>query len=132
MKNILIALFAIILVASCSTMTSTRVGKSQPNLNNSYWKLADQVKGKTPTLVVEGAKLTGNSGCNNYFGELNIDPTAGNFSVKNIGSTRMSCENMDVENTFLKMLGETDHYFVEGNVLELYKGNLLLMKLVKM
>ena len=132
MKNILIALFALILVTSCSTMNSTKVGKAQPNLNNTSWKLADQVKGKTPTLVVEGAKLTGNSGCNNYFGELNLDPTAGNFSVNNIGSTRMSCENMDVENTFLKMLGETDHYVVSENTLELYKGNLLLMKLVKM
>lgn len=132
MKNILIALFAFILVTSCSTMTSTKVGKAQPNLSNTSWKLADQVKGKTPTLVIEGAKLTGNAGCNNYFGELNLDPTAGNFNVKNVGSTRMSCDNMEVENTYLKMLGETDHYVVSENVLELYKGNLLLMKLVKM
>lgn len=132
MKNILTAFFALILISSCSTMTSTKVGKSQANLNGTSWKLADQVKGKTPTLVVEGAKLTGNAGCNNYFGELNLDPTAGNFSASNIGSTRMSCENMDVENTFLKMLGETDHYVVSENILELYKGNLLLMKLVKM
>lgn len=132
MKNILTALFALILLGSCSTMTSTKVGKSQANLNSTSWKLADQVKGKTPTLVVEGAKLTGNAGCNNYFGELNLDPTAGNFSASNIGSTRMSCENMDVENTFLKMLGETDHYVVSESTLELYKGNLLLMKLVKM
>ncbi len=132
MKNILIALFALILVTSCSTMTSTKVGKSQENLNSTSWKLADQVKGKTPTLVVEGSKLTGNAGCNNYFGDLNLDATAGNFSVKNIGSTRMSCESMEVENTFLKMLGETDHYVVSGEMLELYKGNLLLMKLNKM
>ena len=55
-----------------------------------------------------------------------------NFTVKNIGSTRMSCESMEVETTFLKMLGETDHYVVSDNMLELYKGNLLLMKLVKM
>ena len=132
MKNIFIALFALIFVVSCTTMTTKNVGKSQPNLNSTSWKLADQVKGKTPTLVVDGAKLTGNAGCNNYFGELSLDPTAGNFSVKNVGSTRMSCDSMEVENTFLKMLGETDHYVVVGNVLELYKGNLLLMKLNKL
>ena len=132
MKNIFIALLAVLFINSCSTMNSSKVGKSQPNLNNTSWRLADQVKGKSPTLVVEGVKLTGNAGCNNYFGELNLDPTAGNFSVKNVGSTRMSCDNMEVENTFLKMLNEADKYVVTGTVLELYKGNLLLLKLNKL
>ena len=131
MKNLFIALFAVIIVTSCSTMTSSKVGKSQPSINNTTWRLTDQVKGKVPTLVIEGAKLTGNAGCNNYFGEINVDATAGNFSTKNIGATRMSCEQMDVENTFLKMLSEADQYVVNGNILELYKGNLLLMKLSK-
>ena len=81
--------------------------------------------------IIESGKITGNAGCNNYFGELSLDATAGNFIVKNVGSTRMSCDNMEVESQFLRMLNEADKYVVSGNTLELYKGNLLLMKLNK-
>ena len=131
MKHVFLAIFAAAVMGSCSTMSSSKVGSSQVNIANTKWTLAEQVKGKTPTLNVESNKITGNAGCNNYFGELSLDATAGNFIVKNVGSTRMSCDNMEVESQFLRMLNEADKYVVSGNTLELYKGNLLLMKLNK-
>ena len=130
-KNISISLFAAAAMYSCSSMSTSKVGTSQANISNTQWRLADQVKGATPTLVVESGKLTGNAGCNNYFGELSMDPTAGNFSAKNIGSTRKACENMGVETNFLQMLQEANKYVVSGNTLELYRGNLLLLKFNK-
>lgn len=132
MKNIFLALFAIATIVSCSTMSSSKVGSSQANIANTKWNLVDNVKGMKPTLNVEAGKLNGNSGCNNYFGELSLDPTAGNFSVKNVGSTRKACDNMEVENNFLKMLNEADKYVVTANTLELYRGKLLLMKFNKL
>ena len=132
MKNLFLAIFAIATIVSCSTMSSSKVGGSQANIANTKWDLVDNVKGMKPTLNIEGGKLNGNSGCNNYFGELSLDPTAGNFSVKNVGSTRKACDNMEVENNFLKMLNEADKYVVTGNTLELYRGKLLLMKFNKL
>lgn len=135
MKNILLAFCSVILLASCSSINGlkSKSGGSQASLNNSSWTLATEVKGTAPTLLISGDRISGNAGCNNYFStEINLDPTAGNFSVKNIGSTRKMCDNMDVETNFLKMLDATTKYVVKDNVLELYKDNLLLLRFNKM
>ena len=132
MKNIFLSLFAAATVLSCSTMNTSKVGKTQPPIKNTSWTLADNVKGTKPTLVIETGKVTGNGGCNNYFGTLSVDTTAGNFSAKELGSTRKMCDNMEVETNFMKMLGEADKYVVNGTMLELYKGNLLLLKFNKL
>lgn len=126
----LLAVFAV----SCSTIATikSKVGGSQANITGTKWTLADPVKGKTPTLTIEAGKVTGNGGCNNYFGDLTLDATVGNFSVSNVGSTRMACPNMSEESNFFSMLSNATKYVVTGNTLELYKGNLLLMKFTKM
>ena len=131
MKNAFLAVFAAAAIVSCYTMSTSKVGTSQVNIANTKWTLAEQVKGKTPTLNVESNKITGNGGCNSYFGELSLDPTAGNFVVKNVGATKMACQNMEVEDNYFRMLNEATKYVVNGNTLELYKGNLLLLKFIK-
>ena len=131
MKHVFLAIFAAAVMGSCSTMSSSKVGSPQVNIANTKWTLAEEVKGKTPTLNVESNKITGNGGCNSYFGELSLDPTAGNFAVKNVGATKMACQNMAVEDNYFRMLNEATKYVVNGNTLELYKGNLLLMKFNK-
>ncbi|ACU07373.1 hypothetical protein FIC_00922 [Flavobacteriaceae bacterium 3519-10] len=132
MKNIFIAAFAAAAMFSCSSLSTSRVGSSQASIANTKWTLADDVSGKKPTLNIESGRITGNGGCNSYFGELTVDPTAGNFSAKNVGSTKMACDNMSVESNFFSMLNEATKYVVSGNTLELYKGNLLLLKFNKL
>lgn len=132
MKNIITVFLASWLIVSCTTMKSSKVGGAQPNIVDSSWTLAENVKGMKPTINIENGKISGNAGCNNYFGILSLDPTAGNFAVSNSGATKKLCDNMEVESNFLKMLNEADKYVVSGNTLELYKGKLLLMKLNKM
>ena len=131
MKNAFLAVFAAAAIVSCSTMSTSKVGASQVNIANTKWTLAEQVTGKTLTLNVESNKITGNGGCNSYFGELSLDPTAGNIVVKNVGATKIVCENMEVEDNYFRMLDEATKYVVNGNTLELYKGNLLLLKFIK-
>lgn len=131
MKQYIIGLVAAAAVAACSALPSggSRVGKSQEFIGSSKWVLADQVKGQTPTLEIESNKITGTGGCNRYSGEIVLDATAGNFSAKNIASTKMACDNMPVETNFFSMLQEANKYVVNGNTLELYRNQLLLMKL---
>lgn len=132
MKNVFICLFAGAVLASCTATSSTsKVGKAQPSIANSQWVLAESVKGKTPTLNLENGKLTGNAGCNNYFGEVVLNPSSGGFTAGKMGSTKMFCDNMSVEDNFLKVLSEANRYVVSGTTLELYKDGLLLMKLNK-
>lgn len=128
MKNIFLAAFAAVAIASCSSLSTSKVGTAQPNISNTKWVLADDVAGKKPTLNIESAKVTGSGGCNNYFGGVTLDAKAGNFSVSNVGATKMACQNMEVESNFFSMLNQADKYVVNGNTLELYRGNLLLLK----
>jgi heat shock protein HslJ len=137
MKKYFLTIGVVLAVVGCKTATKTTttkeaVSKVQPTLVNTQWTLAEVVKGKTPTLVVESGKLSGNAGCNNYFGTLEMDNTQGIFKAKNIGSTRMACPSMSAEASFLKILNEVNRYVVKDHHLELYKDNLLLMKLVKL
>lgn len=132
MKNVFLSIFAAVAIVSCTSQSSSKVGSSQANIDNTQWTLAENVKGNKPTLIIEAGKLTGNAGCNNYFGELALDVTAGNFKSDNVGSTRKMCENMEVETQFFSMLKEVDKYVVNNGILELYKGNLLLMKFNKL
>lgn len=133
MKNIFLAIFATATLASCTTMSTSKVGSSQPSIANTKWSLADEnIQGKKPTLNIESSRITGNGGCNSYFGELKLDSTAGNFVTNNVGATKMACENMQVESNYFSMLNEANKYVVNGNTLELYKGNLLLLKFNKL
>lgn len=134
MKKIILACSFAAVLASCGTATSagsSKVGKTQPTLANTKWTLADNVKGKTPTLQIEGDKINGNAGCNNYFGTATMSTTAGTFSAGKIGSTRMSCPNMSVEQNYLEMLQKANKYVINGSNLELYHDGLLLLKFNK-
>src|ERR1700750_2574965 len=107
MKNLFLSIGAAAILASCGTMSSasaSKVGKAQPSLANTKWTLADNVKGKVPTLYIEGEKINGNGGCNNYFGTAKIDPSTGDFSAGQMGSTKMMCNNMSVEQNFMDMV----------------------------
>ena len=133
MKQYILSFFAAATLVSCSAIptSGSKVGKAQAFIGDSKWVLADNVKGKTPTLNIADGKITGTGGCNNYFGDVVLDATAGNFSAKNIGATKMACDNMSTESNFFSMLGEANKYVVNGNTLELYKNQLLLLKFNK-
>lgn len=134
MKNLFLSICAAAVLTSCGSMTSasaSKVGKSQPSLANTKWTLADNVKGKVPTLNVEGERVNGNAGCNSYFGTARLDASNGSFSASQIGSTKMMCDNISVEKNFLDMMAKANKYVVSGNTLELYQNNLLLLKFNK-
>ncbi|MBS1572484.1 MAG: META domain-containing protein [Bacteroidetes bacterium] len=138
MKKIIICLGLAVSITSCTSLKKENKGNDettstvQPSLHNTKWTLIEQVKGKTPTLVIENEKITGNAGCNNYFGNVKLDPNTGHFETKGIGSTRMTCPNMGMEANFLKMLGEANRYIMKKEKLELYKDKLLLLQFTKL
>ena len=112
--------------ASCASISTP---KKQPALTGTNWVLVDQVKGVSPTIVFEEGKISGSAGCNKYFGPVTLDPATGSFSAGELASTKKMCENMSVEDTFLKMLSSANSYKINGTNLELYKDGLILMKL---
>lgn len=133
MRKLVIASVAASLALSCGTTAGipTKI-TNQPELSGSKWILAEQVKGQMPTMVIENEKLSGNAGCNNYFGTVTINSANGGFTSGNIGSTRKACAYMETENNFLNMLPKANRYRVSGNTLELFENQLLLLKFQRM
>ena len=134
MKNLFLSIFTLVVLASCGATkntSSSKVGSAQPSIANTKWALADNVKGQTPTLIIEGSKINGNSGCNNYSGGVLTETSLGKFEASQVASTRKACDYMTVEKNYLQMLQKVNKYVVSGNTLELYQDNLLLLKFNK-
>lgn len=67
----------------------------------------------------------GNSGCNNFFGNYQIQ--ANTLVVGGAGMTRMMCapESMEIEDTLMRVLSDGDSsVHIAGNTLILQKGNI--------
>ena len=63
-------------------------------------------------------RIYGNAGCNSFFGEMIIDSTnVDALRFDHLGSTRMMCPNMELEDTFLMTLGQVSG--IEYNAEEL-------------
>lgn len=139
MKKI-IYIVGIGILASCSTTTNlgniSKLGGKQTSLSNTKWEVVDAMKTNAKPYISFDPEtgLSGNAGCNKIFSQnITIQSQGGDFSVKDISSTRMACPSMDmnIERNFIKILESADKYVVVKNTLELYKGNILLMKFQK-
>ncbi|WP_276135153.1 META domain-containing protein [Polluticoccus soli] len=67
-------------------------------------------------------RISGNTGCNNFFGSYNL-PAPGKITIKQVGSTKRACPNMDVEMNYLKALNTATNYSVSGDMLMLNDGD---------
>ena len=116
---------------SCATIS--KIGSKQESVANTKWTLVDNnfSGAKAPTLVIEGKRITGNGGCNNYFSDVVITASTGTFDVGNVGATKMACDNMMTEQSYFSVLEQVNKYVVNEGYLELYKDNLLLLKFKK-
>ncbi len=108
-------------------------------LKNTYWKLVElegtqitmapqQRRVAHITLTAEGARLNAFGGCNQLFGGYLLEKNTLQFTQ--MAGTKMACEPvfMEMEDTFLKMLGATTGYRIEGQQLFLLGGDQLLSR----
>jgi heat shock protein HslJ len=59
------------------------------------------------TLVFDGERIAGSSGCNRYFSGVEAGKAPGELQIAPVGSTRMACaeDQMALEDRYLKGLG---------------------------
>ena len=100
------------------------------DLEGNTWTLTSFIEGEdvqlplvntTITACFEDGNITGNSGCNNYFGDYTVNGNEINMSNV-LGSTRMTCEpeeKMQQEYQYLEMFGNVTTYTIEENQLTL-------------
>ena len=71
-------------------------------------------------------RFTGNGGCNQVSGNYSLDKK--NIHFGEVISTKMSCEDIQFENTFISTLNSIDHYEQRGNDLLLKKRKDVLLR----
>ena len=76
---------------------------------------------------VDQKRFRGNGGCNQLNGNYSVDKNDIQFSE--VISTKMSCDDIDFENTFLSVLGSINRYEVKGNDLPLKRKREVLLVL---
>lgn len=89
-------------------------------LKNINDKAIENIK-NIPTLNIdlEGKRIFGNSGCNNYNGGI-FDFSANAIHFTPIVSTRMACINDNVEHQYFQQLDSVFSYQLKGNILTFY------------
>ena len=117
-------------LATVIAVTLMGCNKHNYNATNVFgeWDLAE-MNGKTIELA-EGVttpfigfdqdekRVYGNAGCNSFFGTMITDSTnVDALSFDNMGSTKMLCANMEIEDEFLMTLGLVNN--LEYNAQEL-------------
>ncbi len=102
--------------------------KPDSDLVNTRWKLV-QLDGNaitTPedgsdiylTLQLDSDKVNGYAGCNNFFGNYELNDSTLRFS--RLAATKRACPQLDLEGAFLSMLESIEEYRIEGAQLILY------------
>lgn len=102
------------------------------SLQGTSWQVLSYNNGKggVTSLIIgteitadfgENNQLSGNSGCNSYFGEYKTD--GDNISIGGVGSTEMACLDpegvMEQEQQYLAALETADTYKIEGLTMEM-------------
>lgn len=105
------------------------------NLIEKHWKLIEifgtklvdkPEPAKEPyiTFKIEGNRVVGNGGCNNFTGTYKLGP-GNRIRFSSIASTRMMCINdMEIEEKMNQILEMTDNYYVNEDTLILNRARM--------
>ena len=122
--GVVVALFFV----ACSRTNIKTNEKKDITLLGTYWKVLTLYEKKVDNynkeayIKINGDKtINGSLSCNNFFGTVKIEKD--NISFEKMGSTRMLCENMQIEDNFQKVLNSTKTYKIEKNILSFYDQN---------
>ena len=89
---------------------------------------------KKPTISFDSKenKVSGNNGCNQYFGSLKVEGNKINFKDAKMGMTMMACPGQG-ENVYMKTLEKVDSYSIsqDGKSLNFSMGDIVMMRFQK-
>lgn len=128
--------FALVLpgLISCKSNKQVTSEKETLPIIEKYWKLIE-INGipvnlpvnqtREPHMILKeiDKRVVGNSGCNSFFGNYEIQGE-NRISFSKIGATKMACENMEVEGQFFKVLEMVDNYTTKTDTLSLNKAKM--------
>lgn len=124
------ALVTVVGFGCCACRQSSKNKINKP-LTGTTWHLVKMMEtdasfeaDKFNITFTEGEKqneghISGIGACNRFIGGTFIIGEKGKLSINQIGATRMSCPDLDLEIKFISVLSSTTHYEIDGDVLML-------------
>ncbi len=125
-KKIEFLLIILIVFISCGTKqkidsknrlhdiwVATHINDTELQINNERSRPQLEIK-------VAEKKVLGKGGCNRFFGNLDIITETELIFSDKLGSTKMACPNMNIEDSFFKALLASKTYKIENNNLHLF------------
>ena len=119
-------LLILAVLPGCTTIPSSQT--SQLPLETTTWnlisymdtngKMTDVIQDSDVTAVFSNGGISGNAGCNSYFGDYEI--TGSEITIGPVGSTLMYCEStglMEQEFAYIADLGSAESYSITGSML---------------
>lgn len=127
-------IFSIFYIFSCAEDKKNNEDaiESTQKLVSSSWMVID-LNGITsftrnPSIHInlEQNKISGSTSCNKYFGSLTVENNM--LSTTNIASTKMMCNDISIEDTFIKFINQTLYIEIKNGQLNLYdvEGKLVI------
>jgi heat shock protein HslJ len=114
-----------LLIASCRNSRNN----SATAITEYNWKLIElngerisTTGAREPFIVFQPKdnKVNGNAGCNNFFGNYQINGEQ--ITISNVGATKMACQNMQLETSFFQLLQTPLTFSISENDL-IFKNN---------
>ena len=90
---------------------------------NSFSEASDSSNAPHFILDFDDQRITGNGGCNGFFGSFNIGE-GNRISFSDITSTLMACGDMETERSFFDVMEMTDSYHLKGDTLQLFRARM--------
>ena len=132
-KVIYLAAAAIVSLSACNS-TKKAGGKSAATLKDTYWKLVelngkpikDDADRKEVFLFFSSKEnhAGGNGGCNGYGGSYELKDNGFSLRFGNMIRTQMACPGLELEDEYLKVLENTDSYYVYSDTLQLNRARM--------
>ncbi|WP_159018968.1 META domain-containing protein [Algibacter sp. L3A6] len=130
MKRLSTLLFAMLLITSCENKPNAEKLSGEFHIV-SLDKNSELPENLTITFDTEAKKISGFSGCNNFFGSFTI--TDGGLQFGQMGSTRKMCAGgaNKIESEMLQLLSKVNTFSFENNTLNLKADDAILLKAKK-
>jgi heat shock protein HslJ len=129
----LMIILCVLSVSACGILRKSNGNPQAGVITDRKWKLvelegkpvADQVNGKEPYILLQksDSRYSGSAGCNGVGGTFAFLAN-GKIKFTQGMSTKMFCDNMEVENGLTKALMTSDNYTLNGDNLSLNKARM--------
>jgi len=129
-KKSILLMYGLVAIMILLTACGGQTAQSEAPLEGTSWRLlfyrkTQVIDGTEITATFEDGQVTGNAGCNSYFGAYQVSGL--NLTTSQIGATEMYCEEpeglWEQEVFFLETLNDAQRFEITDGRLMIYRSD---------